>query len=89
MGWRLVGEFPDLNRSVVVLAPHTSNWDFVIGQLYLNAKDINNHVLMKKEMFFFPLNIILNALGTIPVDRNNKKTNVVSQLSSRIKNSNE
>lgn len=35
---------------------------------------------MKKEMFFFPFNIILNKLGAIPLDRKNKKINYVSQV---------
>jgi len=88
-GWKLVGEFPEIKKSVVLLAPHTSNWDFIIGRLYLHAKGINNNTLMKKEAFFFPLSIILKFLGAIPVDRKNKKVNVVTQVSTQIKNSNE
>ncbi|OQX97445.1 MAG: hypothetical protein B6I20_12595 [Bacteroidetes bacterium 4572_117] len=78
-GWKLIGDFPNINKSVVTLAPHTSNWDFVVGKLYLNARNINNNTLMKKEMFFFPLNIILTGLGAIPVDRKNKKISMVAQ----------
>lgn len=84
-GWKLIGDFPNIDKSVVTLAPHTSNWDFVIGKLYLNAKNINNNTMMKKEMFFFPLNIILNILGAIPVDRKNKKISIVSQTASLYK----
>ena len=36
-GWTLIGKFPNIKKSVVVMAPHTSYWDFVIGKLYLNA----------------------------------------------------
>ena len=78
-GWKLIGNFPDIDKSVVTLAPHTSNWDFVIGKLYLNARNINNNTMMKKEMFFFPFNILMNALGAIPVDRKNRKISVVAQ----------
>ena len=84
-GWKSVGEFPDIYKSVVVLAPHTSNWDFVIGKLHLNAMGINNNTLMKNELFFFPLNIILNKLGGIPIDRKNKKGTVVSQVTNAFK----
>ncbi|RLD41589.1 MAG: glycerol acyltransferase [Bacteroidetes bacterium] len=83
-GWNLVGEFPDIKKSVVVMAPHTSYWDFVIGKLYLNAMGISNNTLMKKEMFIFPLNILMRALGAIPVDRRNKKNNMVQQVASII-----
>ena len=88
-GWKLIGDFPNINKSVVTLAPHTSNWDFIIGRLYLNARSINNNTLMKKEMFFFPLGIILRVLGAIPVDRKNKKISVVSQAVSIFKEKDE
>lgn len=84
-GWKLIGEFTDLKKSVVVMAPHTSNWDFVIGRLYLDAMGINNHTIMKKEAFFFPMNILLNFLGAIPIDRKNKVVSVVEQVSELIK----
>ena len=31
MGWRIEGEIPDVPRIVISVAPHTSNWDFVVG----------------------------------------------------------
>lgn len=80
LGWQLTGAFPDIKKSVVVMAPHTSNWDFIIGRLYLDAMGISSNTLMKKEMFFFPFNIIMSNLGAIPVDRKNKKINLVSQV---------
>ena len=88
-GWKSVGEFPDINKSVVVLAPHTSNWDFVIGKLHLNAMGINNNTLMKNELFFFPLNIILNKLGGIPVERKSKKGSVITQVTEAFKQADE
>ena len=88
-GWKLVGEFPDIKKSVVILAPHTSYWDFIIGKLYLSAMGINNNTLMKKEAFFFPFNIILKTLGAVPVDRKNKKSNMVAQIAKRIKQQDE
>lgn len=79
-GWKITGEFPDLKKSVVVFAPHTSAWDFILGILYMNEKGVKNYSLVKKEVFFFPINIIMNALGAIPVDRKNKNSNVASQV---------
>ena len=69
-GWQIEAEdMHHVKKAVLVMAPHTSNWDFVIGRLALLAHKVPVKTLMKKEMFFFPLNIILKALGTIPLDR--------------------
>jgi 1-acyl-sn-glycerol-3-phosphate acyltransferase len=79
-GWKI-----DLNRpthikkGVVVMAPHTSNWDFVLGRLAFYTMGIKGRYLMKKEIFIFPLNIFLKALGAIPVDRH-KNNNMVKQV---------
>ncbi len=84
-GWKLIGKFPNVDKSVVIMAPHTSNWDFIIGRFYLSAIGISNNTLMKKEMFVFPLNYALKALGAIPVDRHNKNISVISQTVSMYK----
>lgn len=43
LGWELTGAFPDIKKSIVVMAPHTSNWDFIIGRLYLDAMGISSN----------------------------------------------
>ncbi len=73
LGWRLLGEVPPhIRKYVLVAAPHTSNWDYFYGRLYFFAKGIPVKILIKKELFFFPLGIFLKALGSIPVDRSQK-----------------
>lgn len=68
-GWT-VGEFrPTASKYVLIVAPHTSNWDFIIGRLAFYQIGVPMKVLIKKELFFFPLNVILKALGGIPVNR--------------------
>ena len=70
MGWRVTHPMPEgIHKAVVVMAPHTSNWDFLIGKLGLLSQGVKIKTLIKKESFFFPLGIILRALGAIPVDR--------------------
>ena len=32
-GWKIEGTLPDINKIVIVCAPHTSNWDFIIGMM--------------------------------------------------------
>lgn len=66
-GYRLVGQMP--RRTVTIGAPHTSNWDFVIGILVLWACEVRPRVLVKAELFHFPLGPILRALGAIKTDR--------------------
>lgn len=54
MGWKkeITIDFP--KKYIICLAPHTSNWDFLIGQLYSRAENIKSNFLMKKEWFFWP-----------------------------------
>lgn len=66
-------------RCVLLMAPHTSNWDFVIGRLALWAIGVKTNFLIKKEVFFFPLGALLRKMGGIPVDRNQSR-NVVWEI---------
>lgn len=82
MGWKIVSRFtPEVYRSVVIMAPHTSNLDFVIGRLVFNAVGLPARFLIKREAFVFPIGIILRWLGGIPVDRS-RRTNLVDQAAS-------
>ncbi len=70
-GWRICGNMPkEIKKSVIIMAPHTSNWDFIIGWFGLLALKIKPSLLIKKEAFHFPLGYFLKAMGGIPVDRN-------------------
>ncbi len=88
-GWKIMGEFPNLKKSIIIIAPHTSNWDLILGKLYMNVKGVKNSVLVKKELFFFPMSIIMRAIGTVPVDRKNRKNNVVAQATTYFKQNKE
>ena len=59
---------------MLCLAPHTSNWDFVLGQLYMRAEGMRINFLMKKEWFFWPLGIWFRKIGGIPVYRTKKNS---------------
>lgn len=70
LGWKIVGELPPQFKKFVILgAPHTSNWDFFYGRLYFFLFNIPVQFFIKKEWFFFPMSLLLNALGGIPVNR--------------------
>ncbi len=79
MGWKIKLEVEKIPKCVISVAPHTSNWDFIIGKMLCSAIGYKVSFLMKKEWFFFPLNYILKAMGGIPVDRE-KKTNMTEQM---------
>ena len=66
-------------KCIICLAPHTSNWDFVIGQLYNNAEGLHSNFLMKKEWFAWPLGALFRRMGGIPVCRQ-KHTSMTDTL---------
>lgn len=67
------------DKYVIALAPHTSNWDFIIGLLYSRSQNVECKFLMKKFWFFWPLGYVMRALGGIPVERN-KKMSLTDQI---------
>lgn len=67
--WTAVGEVP--RTGILVGAPHTSNWDFVMMLLVMWRGDVTPRVLVKKELFRGPLAWLLRRLGGIPIDRDN------------------
>jgi 1-acyl-sn-glycerol-3-phosphate acyltransferase len=69
MGWRLEGEIPNIPKLVIIAAPHTSNWDFVIGISAKLALGLRVTFLGKDSLFRFPLGVLMRAWGGIPVDR--------------------
>ncbi|MGD9679068.1 MAG: 1-acyl-sn-glycerol-3-phosphate acyltransferase [Vulcanibacillus sp.] len=82
--WKTKGEFPEIKKSVIIFAPHTSYWDALYGKLYLMQLDINYKFLTKKELFFFPMNILLKLYGSIPI--RGKKKNAIRQVASMLNN---
>lgn len=69
-GWKIDPHTPEgIKKAVVVMGPHTSNWDFVIGKIAFAKYGINAKFLIKKELFVPPLGWLLKSLGGIPVNR--------------------
>jgi 1-acyl-sn-glycerol-3-phosphate acyltransferase len=83
MGWKThaYGEFPIRPpKCVLVVAPHTSGWDFVIGVLYRSALRLGNaRYLGKKELFAPPFGFLFRWLGGIPVNRSSSQ-NLVADV---------
>ena len=69
VGWRIVGEAPAA-KSVIIGAPHTSNWDFPLALLCLWSVRIPAARWVGKHTIFrWPVGLLLRRLGGIPVDR--------------------
>lgn len=64
---------PETKKCIILFAPHTSWRDFVIGKMALIVMGVKTIFLIKKEVFFFPLNHLLRSVGGYPVDRKNPK----------------
>ena len=84
MGWTKCVTVAHPDKFIICLAPHTSNWDFIIGQLYAQAEGFKINFLMKREWFFWPLGIIFRSLGGIPVWRS-KHTSMTDNLAETAK----
>lgn len=79
IGWKIVGELPNEKKYIVIVAPHTSNWDFVICLCARFVVGVKINFLAKHQLFFFPLSSFLRAVGGTPVDRS-KKGNIVEKI---------
>ena len=79
MGWTVNVTEHHPKKFIICLAPHTSNWDFLIGQLYSISQGMKSNFLMKKEWFFWPLGAVFRRLGGIPVYRS-KHTSMTDSM---------
>jgi len=67
LGWKVKGEFPNVDKSITIFAPHTSYYDALYGKLLMNEIGVKHKFLSKKELFFFPMNILMKWYGSIPI----------------------
>lgn len=86
LGWKKEITISHPDKYILCLAPHTSNWDFILGLLYSRAEGMKINFLMKKEWFFWPLGGLFRHLGGIPVFRD-KHTSMTDNLASEAKKS--
>ena len=84
LGWKKEVAFDLPKKYIICLAPHTSNWDLFLGQLFEHAEGMKCNFLMKKEWFFWPLGPIFRKMGGIPVWRS-KHTSMTDNLAEEAK----
>lgn len=68
-GWRIEGKLPNIPKYVLIGAPHTSNWDFVIFLGIIFSLKANVRFMGKAELFRWPVGAFFRYCGGIPVDR--------------------
>lgn len=68
-GWRFEGDLPNVAKAVVIAAPHTSNWDFLLAMAVIFAVGVDIKWLGKHTFVGGPFGGILRWLGGIAVDR--------------------
>ncbi len=69
LGWQVEGELPPGGKCVLIVAPHTSNWDFPIGLMVCFALRLEAYWMGKHTLFPPLLGGLMRWLGGIPVDR--------------------
>ncbi len=80
MGWKLKGQLPsEITKCIVVAAPHTSNYDFLLAMAGFYKMKLPVKYLLKKEWLdFWPLRKIFINSGALGVDRSKNNTMVDS-----------
>lgn len=84
-GWTVNITVPDYPKCIICVAPHTSNWDFILGKLAYASVGRKAGFLMKEAWFFFPLGLIFKAMGGVPVRKTN--SSLVAALVEKFNNS--
>lgn len=69
LGWRIRGELPDLPKLLIIIAPHTSGWDLIIGMLGMFALGLRLSFMAKHTLFRWPFGGLMRWLGGVPVRR--------------------
>ncbi|MBM4425368.1 MAG: acyltransferase [Chloroflexi bacterium] len=81
--WKVEGDLPDVEKFVLVVAPHTSNWDLPIGFICAHALELLSKwrygFMAKDAVFKWPLGILIRWMGGIPINRRSPQ-NVVQQM---------
>jgi 1-acyl-sn-glycerol-3-phosphate acyltransferase len=78
-GWQVDGRLPDLPKFILIGAPHTSNWDFVLFLGIIFHLKANVKFMGKAELFRNPFGWFFYWCGGIPVDRR-KSQGLVEQM---------
>jgi 1-acyl-sn-glycerol-3-phosphate acyltransferase len=85
-GWRFEGAVPDEPKMILLVAPHTSNWDFPAGVWAKFALRLKAGFLGKHTLFWWPFGVFLRSIGGIAIDRS-KATGIADDSASAFRES--
>ncbi len=72
-GWKVTHNISDeVKKCVVIVAPHTSNWDFVYGMGAVRFMKLHPRFAIKKEWLKFPFKRLMIKCGALAIDREAK-----------------
>jgi len=80
MGWRYDKDTPDVDKYVLIAAPHTSNWDYFYTVLMAFVYKLKIYAMGKKELCEGLFGKVIMWLGIIPIDRSKKNNTVESAI---------
>lgn len=78
LGWKIVGALPNAKKLMIIVAPHTSNWDYILAMAAKFYMGLQVRYLMKSEINVWPFRGILKWTGGVPVYRS-EKTDILEQ----------
>ncbi len=78
MKWKMAGSFPDIDKCVVIVVPHTSWVDFAVGLLVRRVLDKEFHYVGKASLFKPPFGWYFRWMGGTPVDRSKSSDTVTA-----------
>jgi 1-acyl-sn-glycerol-3-phosphate acyltransferase len=85
-GWKIVGDWPDLPKVVMIVAPHSSAWDVIWGLAVKVAVGVDVVFMGKQEAFWGPVGWLLRRFGGLPVNRS-APGGIVEQVVARMNSS--
>ena len=83
-GWKLEGEPPKIDKYLIIVAHHTSNWDFVVGAAAKFILGLKIRFFGKHTLFYPPLGWLMRSLGGVAIERH-KSINRVEQSAEEIR----
>ena len=90
LGWEIKVENPQIlteRKYILLAAPHTSAWDFIIGKTVYLALGLESKFFIKDSFFKGPIGKVLKKMGGIPINQNSPREAV--KMMNEIKNLNE
>ena len=83
-GWKIVGDMPSLPKFIIIVAPHTSNWDFPLGVVAMFSLDLRIHWFGKDSLFRSPLGWAFRMIDGRPIRRESSE-GVVAEVASIVR----